>query len=261
MPCHNEQENLRPLTAAVRAVLERGAVDYEIIVTDDASTDDSWRVLQDLARAEPRIRVQRLARNCGESAASWAGIKAARGSVIVTMDADLQNDPADLPRFLEAIRGADCVCGNRVSNRAEGDHLIRVATSRMGNWVRNWLSNEDISDSGCTYRAFRRECVADIPYFKGMHRFLPTLVKMHGFRVTEIPVGNRRRMHGRAHYGFWNRLVFLQDLLAVRWMQSRMQRFTVAERLHWDDETGKIVVATGGEDREDESAPSAVETG
>jgi glycosyltransferase involved in cell wall biosynthesis len=205
------------------------SVSYEIVVTDDCSTDNSWHLLQGMARTDPRLRAQRFAFNCGESAASWAGIRAARGEYVITIDADLQNDPAEIPRFIAALERFDCVSGSRVQTRGRGDNILRVATSRTGNWVRNWLSGDQISDSGCTYRAFRRECTANIRPFNGMHRFLPTLIKMEGYRVGEIPVVNHPRHSGRSKYGFWNRLIFLQDLAAVRWMKKRHIRYEVAE--------------------------------
>ena len=182
---------------------------------------------------DPRIRVQRFAFNCGESAASWAGLKSARGKYLVTLDADLQNDPRDLPRFLEALKQFDCVCGTRIETRGKGDNFVRIASSRIANWVRNKLSGERISDAGCTYRAFKRECIENLKFFKGMHRFLPTLVRMEGFTVTEIPVSNNPRFAGQSHYGVWNRLfASFYDLLAVRWMKKRMFRYQIAEQIN-----------------------------
>jgi hypothetical protein len=129
----------------------------------------------------------------------------------------------DIPKFLEALStGADCVCGTRVESRSRGDNFIRVASSRIANWVRNKLSDENISDAGCTFRAFRRECVNKLKLYRGLHRFIPTLLKMEGFSVTEIPVSNNPRLHGESKYGVWNRLFkSFHDLLAIRWMKSR----------------------------------------
>jgi len=228
VPCYNERENLRPLLDQVREVLDGLGVSWELVVTDDASTDGSWEEMVSLSSAEPRLRVQRNRRNSGETAASWAGMLAARGRTLVTMDADLQNDPRDLPAFLQALRTHDVVCGTRVESRKEGDGLLRIASSRIANWVRNRLSSESISDAGCTYRAFRRECIAGLQLFKGMHRFLPTLFKMQGYTVSEIPISNRPRLHGESKYGVWNRLFkSFRDLLAVRWMKSRWIRIDV----------------------------------
>jgi glycosyltransferase involved in cell wall biosynthesis len=233
VPCYNEQDNLRPLVAAIQAAVDPLKLPYEVVITDDCSTDKSWEILKELAASDARIRAQRFAFNCGESAASWAGLKAALGQYLVTLDADLQNDPKDLLRFLEALQHFDCVCGTRVETRGKGDNFIRIASSRIANWVRNKLSGEQISDAGCTYRAFKRECIENLKFFKGMHRFLPTLFQIEGFTVTEIAVTNQPRFAGQSHYGVWNRLfASFYDLLAVRWMKKRMFRYQVAERIN-----------------------------
>jgi dolichol-phosphate mannosyltransferase len=233
IPCYNEQDNLRALVEAIRAAVDPLKLPYEVVITDDCSKDKSWEILKELAAADPRIRPQRFAFNCGESAASWAGMKAARGRYIVTVDADLQNDPKDLPGFLKALEKFDCVCGTRVATRGQGDNFVRIASSRIANWVRNKLSGEQISDAGCTYRAFKRECIGNLKFFKGMHRFLPTLFKMEGFTVTEITVSNNPRFAGQSHYGVWNRLfASFYDLLAVRWMKKRMFRYQIAETIN-----------------------------
>jgi len=233
IPCYNEQDNLRPLVAAIRATVDPLKLPYEILFTDDCSQDKSWEILKELAAGDPRIRALRFAFNSGQSAALWAGLKAARGQYLFTLDADLQNDPKDVPKFLEALKQFDCVCGSRVEMRRRGDNLIRVASSRIANWVRNRLSGENISDAGCCYRAFKRECIENLKFFKGMHRFLPTLFKIEGFTVTEIAVSHNPRFTGQTHYGVWNRLfASFYDLLAVRWMKKRMFRYQVAERVN-----------------------------
>ena len=233
IPCHNEQDNLRPLVTAIRDAVAPLQRTYEIMLADDCSTDNTWPLLKELAVADPRIRGLRFAKNAGQSAAMWAGMRAAHGKFIVTLDADLQNDPRDLPQFLEALKNFDCVCGSRVAARGQGDGFVRIASSRIANWVRNKLSGETISDAGCCFRAFKRECVENLKFFKGMHRFLPTLFKIEGFTVTEIPIRHNPRTAGQAHYGVWNRLfASFYDLLAVRWMQKRMFRFQIAERVN-----------------------------
>jgi len=233
IPCYNEEGNLRALLRAIHDAVDPLELPYEVVVTDDCSTDKSWEILKELAANDSHLRVQRFAFNCGESAASWAGLKAARGKYLVTLDADLQNDPRDLPKFLEALKQFDCVCGTRIETRGKGDNFVRIASSRIANWVRNKLSGEQISDAGCTYRAFKRECTENLKFFKGMHRFLPTLFKIEGFTVTEIPVTNNPRFAGRSHYGVWNRLfASFYDLLAVRWMKKRMFRYRIAERIN-----------------------------
>src|SRR5215467_11712849 len=193
IPCHNEEKNLQPLLSAIHATLDPLALNYEIVITDDRSTDSSWSVLKQLASSDSRLRIQRFKFNCGESAASWAGMQSAGGRYVATLDADLQNDPKDLPAMLEALTNFDCVCGTRVESRGEGDSWLRIASSRIANWVRNKLSGENISDAGCTYRVFKRECISRIKFFNGAHRFLPTLIKLEGFSVTEVPVSNNPR--------------------------------------------------------------------
>jgi len=233
IPCHNEEANLRPLVAAIREAVGPLKLSWEIIITDDHSADNSWAVLEQLAAGDARVRALRFAFNCGQSAALWAGMKAARGDIIVTLDADLQNDPRDVPKFLEALQQYDCVCGSRIAARSQGDNLIRIASSRIANWVRNKVSGETISDAGCCYRAFKRGCIDNLKFFKGMHRFLPTLFKIEGFSVTEIPVRHNPRTAGRTHYGVWNRLfASFYDLIAVRWMKKRMFRYEIAERVN-----------------------------
>lgn len=233
IPCYNEEGNLRALLKAIHEAADPLNLDYEVVITDDCSKDSSWSILKELAAQDPRLKIQRLARNSGESAASWSGLKAARGRYLVTLDADLQNDPRDLPKFVEALQHHDCVCGTRVASRGEGDNIIRIISSRIANWVRNGLSGEQISDAGCTYRAFKRECIENVKFFKGMHRFLPTLFKIEGFTVCEIPVSNNPRFAGQSNYGVWNRLfASFYDLLAVRWMKKRMFPLKVAEKIN-----------------------------
>ena len=228
-PCHNERENLRPLVESIRAALDPLGLAYEIVLIDDGSRDGSWEILQELGHADSRVRARQFAINCGQSAALWAGIQAARGQIFVTLDADLQNPPSEIPRLLEALREADCACGSRVEARARGDHWLRRASSHVANWVRNKFSGETIRDAGCCFRAFRRECVAPVKFFRGAHRFLPTLIKMEGYRVVEIPVRHNPRRAGRSHYGIWNRVFKSSaDLLAVRWMKARALRYQIA---------------------------------
>ena len=235
IPCHNEETNLQPLVSAIHAALDRLGLEYEVVITDDCSTDNSWRVLKELAASDPRLRIQRFKFNCGESAASWAGMQASRGRYIATLDADLQNDPKDLHAMLEALKEADCVCGTRAATRGKGDNWLRIASSRIANSVRNKLSGENISDAGCTYRVFKRECIGHVKFFNGAHRFLPTLIKMDGFSVVEVPVSSNPRFSGTSHYGVRNRLFkSFRDLLGVRWMKSRQLRYQIADSVKCD---------------------------
>lgn len=228
IPVYNEEDNLERLHAEIVQAMAVITDDYEVVVTDDASTDRSWAIMENIVATDPHWRVQRFVKNCGESAASAAGMRFARGQVIITLDADLQNDPCDIPKFLEGLKTSDCVCGSRVHERA--DNWVRRASSRIANNVRNWLSDEEISDAGCTYRAFKKECLTDIKFFRGAHRFLPTLFRMEGWKVSEISISPRERFAGYSKYGVWNRLFksFI-DLLAVRWMKSRQLKYQVAE--------------------------------
>lgn len=233
IPCYNEQDNLLALITAVREAAEPLKLSYEVVFTDDCSRDKSWELLKHLAATDPRIRAQRFARNYGQSAALWAGMQAARGRAIVTLDADLQNDPKDLPKLLAALEKFDCACGSRVAARRQSDGFIKAASSRIANSVRNLLSGENISDAGCCYRAFKRECIADLKFFKGMHRFMPTLFKIEGFTVTEVPIAANPRHAGTSNYGVWNRLfVSFHDLLAVRWMKKRMFKYKIEETVN-----------------------------
>lgn len=233
VPCHDEEGNLSKLITAIHDALDPLRLNYEIIITDDCSRDNSWPVLQQLAAADSRLRAQRFARNHGQSAALWAGLQAARGQLMVTLDADLQNDPKELPRFCEGLKSFDCVCGNRTAARRQAYGLARAVSSQIANQVRNFVSGENISDSGCNFRAFKRECVANLKFFRGMHRFLPTLIKMEGFSVTEIPVTVNPRRAGKSNYGVWDRLwITLYDLLIVCWMKKRMIRYRVVEKVN-----------------------------
>lgn len=232
IPCHNEAENLRPLMAMVHEAMTDLGKSFEVIITDDGSTDGSWEVLKTTARTDRRLRIQRFRSRCGQSAASWAGIEAARGIYIVTIDADLQNDLKDLPKFMEALKVYDCVCGTRVATRHEGDSSLRIIASRFANWFRNKVLSDDFSDSACSFRAFKRECVSRIQFFHGAHRFLPALFKMAGFSVTEVGIQNRTRVAGKSHYGIGNRsLTAFIDLIGVWWVKKRMLRYEITEKM------------------------------
>ena len=219
VPVFNEADNLVPLHREIRAALAEQDLELEILLIDDGSTDKTPIVLEQLLLEDPAVRVLRLTRNSGQTAAFAAGFRAATGDIIATLDADLQNDPADLPRMLSELPTCDVVCGVRQNRR---DSWIRRISSRIANSVRNRLTRESITDVGCSLRVFRRSLVDDLPLFTGMHQFLPTLLRLQGGSVREVPVGHRPRRHGDSKYGIQNRLwVGLADLLAVRWMQKR----------------------------------------
>jgi len=220
VPAYNEEESVPVLVREIRAALGGGALAYEMVLVDDGSTDRTLDAMLAAAAEDPAVRVVRQSPNRGQSAALQAGWRAARGEVVVTLDADLQNDPADVPRLLEALdRGFDVVNGVRVERK---DRWIRRVSSKIANSVRNRLTRDSVTDVGCTLRAVRAELVRDLPMFTGLHRFLPTLLKLRGARVTEVPVSHRPRRFGTTKYGVHNRLwKALADLVAVRWMQRR----------------------------------------
>jgi dolichol-phosphate mannosyltransferase len=231
IPVYNEEGNLPVLWPELRAVLEELRVEFEVIFVDDGSRDRSAEVVRSIRAVDPRVRLVRLKANAGETAATDAGFKTARGRRVITMDADLQNDPHDIPALVKHLDEWDVVTGWRVQ-RGDGDSLVRRLSSRVANRTRNWLSDEAIHDSGCTFRAFRRDCLRDLVLYRGFHRFIPTLLRMRGYRVLEVPVRNRPRRFGRSKYGVLNRVfVASADLLVVRWMKKRLLRYEVAEDL------------------------------
>jgi len=237
VPVYNEEENLPLLWPEIREVMATTPLSYEVVFVDDGSRDRSAEIIRAFRDEDPRVRLVRLKANAGETAATDAGFKTARGRHVVVMDADLQNDPHDILTMLGHLEQWDAVTGWRM-NREAGDSLVRRISSRVANRVRNALSDETIQDSGCTFRAFRRECLTDLVLYKGFHRFIPTLLRMRGFRVLEIPVNHRPRRFGQSKYGIGNRAVrAFADLLVVRWMKDRLLRYEVAEDLGADERT------------------------
>jgi dolichol-phosphate mannosyltransferase len=220
VPLFNEEENVPILQAELTAAL--GPFDYEIIFVDDGSRDATVsRIAPD-----PRVRVLQFERNAGQSAAMYAGLHAARGTVAVLIDGDLQNDPADIPRLLSEIeRGADLVCGYRAQRK---DTVVKRITSRVANFVRSRFTKDGVRDTGCTLKAMKRDCVSALIPFKGMHRFIPALVKGAGYRLVEIPVNHRPRKFGESKYGLGNRALRATiDMFGVRWLLSRTLNYKV----------------------------------
>jgi dolichol-phosphate mannosyltransferase len=227
VPVYNEEENLPTLLREIRETLDPLQRSYEVLFVDDGSKDRSLEVLRGLLPENPMVRVLAFERNAGQTAALDAGFKAAQGTVVITMDADLQNDPHDIPLLLRELDRFDVAVGWRAKRR---DSLVKKLTSRVGNRARNWLTRENIADTGCSLKAFKREAIRPLKLYKGMHRFLPTLCKMEGFTVTQVKVNHRPRVHGETKYGVLDRLrATLPDVLAVRWMQSRVLRYRVRE--------------------------------
>jgi len=229
IPVFNEEENLPILVPRLIEVLNRTGKPYEVIFVDDGSSDRSRAVLKKVQAEVPSIRIVALKENRGLSAALWAGMREARGEILVTLDSDLQNDPSDIPKLLQYLDRYDMATGWR---QKRDDPWSKRIASKVGNKVRNWLSGETIHDSACTLRAFKKESVKNIPVFNGMHRFMSTLVRMEGYRIVEVPVAHHPRKHGKSKYNIRNRLWRgLCDLLAVRWMKRRQIRYEIEERI------------------------------
>jgi len=229
VPVYNEEGNLPLLIPKLAEVLKGLQRSYEMIFVDDGSSDGSRRILKEMASQTPSLRVLRFKENRGLSTALLAGMREARGEKVVTLDSDLQNDTADIPRLLEYLDSYDMATGWRQKRE---DSWLKKISSKIGNAVRNWVSGETIHDSACTLRAFKKECIKEIPVFNGMHRFLSTLVKMEGYRIIEVPVSHHPRRFGKSKYNIRNRMVrSLIDLLAVRWMKRRTIRYEIEERI------------------------------
>lgn len=220
VPFYNERDNLPILTdELVRMMDAAGETAFEVLLVDDCSDDGGLEAATELARSEPRLRLLRHLRNYGQSAALASGFAAARGGIVVTLDADLQNDPADVPRLLAALAECDAVSGVRAERH---DSLLRRVSSRLANRVRSAVLHDGISDVGCSLKAYRADLLRELPLFNGMHRFLPALIALRGARIREIPVRHRPRRHGTSKYGVHNRLWRgLADLRGVRWLQKR----------------------------------------
>ena len=227
IPVYNEVDNLRPLAEKIAAAMEPLGVSYEVLLVDDGSKDGSTERIREIAAEDARFKLVKLKRNSGQTAALDAGFKVSKGDAVVTLDADLQNDPADIPKVLELLSEYDMVCGIRVKRR---DNILRRMTSRAGNYVKNKVAGEKIKDTGCSLKAYRGECIRGIKLYTGMHRFLPTLAAIEGYTVTQVPVGHHPRFAGKAKYGLWNRAFkVMTDLLAVRWMKMRCLKYEIEE--------------------------------
>jgi dolichol-phosphate mannosyltransferase len=224
VPLFNEEESIAILQSELSAALKD--LDYEIIFVDDGSVDRTVERIESKAN----VRVIRFEKNAGQSAAIYAGLKTACGATAVLIDGDLQNDPADIPRLLaEITRGADLVCGYRAQRR---DTLVKRLTSWVANAVRSRFNKDGVRDTGCTLKAMRRKCVGTLVPFKGMHRFIPALVKGAGYRLVEVPVNHRPRRFGQSKYGLGNRAVRATiDMFGVRWLLSRRLNYKVRDKM------------------------------
>jgi glycosyltransferase involved in cell wall biosynthesis len=229
MPVYNEEDNLKPLMEELEAVLKKTGRSFEVLCINDCSTDNSLVVIRQLQKTRPFLRVVNHCVNSGESAAGATGFEHAFGDIVITIDADQQNDPADIPALLNALKdGVHAVCGIRLKRE---DDWVRRLSSRIANGFRNWMTGDRIADAGCTYRALRRSALHEVPVFNGMHRFLPTLLRFQGYNAVEIPVNHRPRTRGKSKYGVGNRMWRgIVDCFAMRWFRARSVRGDRAQR-------------------------------
>jgi dolichol-phosphate mannosyltransferase len=219
IPVFNESANVAPLAREVTTAFQAEPRSWELVFVDDGSTDDTWQRILDAQSADPRVRGLRHVRNRGQSAAVWTGIENTTTPFLCTLDGDLQNDPAELPRMLALLSEVDFVCGHRVNRQ---DSFVRRVSSRVARAARKVALGHDFADTGCALRAFKRTALRGVFPFNGLHRFLPLLVAGNGSTTREIPVNHRPRVAGVSKYGVWNRLgrgIF--DLLGVAWYQRR----------------------------------------
>jgi glycosyltransferase involved in cell wall biosynthesis len=225
VPVFNELANIDPLVERVRTTLDALPLTWELLMVDDGSSDGSGDRLEEMAASEARLKILRFAHHAGQSAALEAGFRHARGRWVAVTDADLQTYPEDLPLLLDVVarEGVDAAVGIRAERQDSGWKRV---SSRFANWVRNRLTREDIVDTGCPLKLIRAEAIVCLIPFDGMHRFVPTLLRMGGYTVRQVPVRHAPRTAGRSHYGTWDRAVRgLRDALGVRWLQDRRLRW------------------------------------
>jgi glycosyltransferase involved in cell wall biosynthesis len=223
IPIKDERDNLKPLLERVRRALDPLGQTYEVIFVDDGSIDGSFALLEQLARADPRLKVVRLRRNFGQSAALQAGIDWCSGEIVITLDGDLQNDPADIPRLLDKLaEGYDAVLGLRAHRQ---DHfLIRKLPSYLGNWLIRKVTGVRIKDMGCTLRVMRRDLAEALPLYGEMHRFIPVLAQQYGARLAQIPVNHHPRTAGKTKYTLTRSFRVVLDLITVKFLHSYLTR-------------------------------------
>ncbi len=223
IPIHNEEPAILPLYDRLTSVLEAVREPYEILFVDDASTDRSFDLLANLVETDPRLKVVRLRRNFGQTAALAAGFDEARGEIVISMDGDLQHDPEDIPVLLEKIRqGYDIASGwrrNRVDNA-----VTRKLPSRIANWMMKRASGVDLHDFGTTFKAYRSEILKDVNLYGELHRFIPALASFYGARVAEVPIKNIERPNGASHYGLGRTVRVFFDILTIKFLLRYLTR-------------------------------------
>jgi dolichol-phosphate mannosyltransferase len=241
IPVRNEAENIEPLLAEIRAALD-GQLAYEVIYVNDGSTDSTAARLNTAARAFPRLRVIHHAEACGQSAALWSGVRAARASWIATLDGDGQNDPADVPKLLAVLRDPAAPANLRLvtgHRRKRQDSPMKRLSSRIANGVRARLLDDRTPDTGCGLKLIHRESYLALPFFDHMHRFLPALVQREGGVSVSVGVEHRPRTRGRSNYGMHDRLwVGIVDLIGVMWLKRRMKHPRIVDNTVSDGDAG-----------------------
>lgn len=229
IPLKNESENITSLINEIVNALDPYKVPYEILCIDDGSTDNTLEVLAKLQEKTKPLRILSFDRNYGQSSAFDAGFKMAKAPFIITLDGDGQNNPADIPLLIDKKEEADLVCGIRQKRK---DVWHKRMISRLANFVRSRFCKDGVEDTGCSLKLYRKEALAKIKLFHGMHRFLPALFVMEGYRIAEVKVSHRPRLHGKTNYNFMNRsLNTFFDMLAVRWMARRSLRWQIEKEL------------------------------
>jgi len=219
VPVFNEAENILPMLRETVAAMKGSARSWELVFVDDASSDETWTRIAEARGLDLRVRGLRHGRNAGQSAALWTGIQATTSPILATLDGDLQNDPADLPRMLGELERHDFVSGMRLQRR---DNFVRRRSSAIARWARRTALGVDFRDTGCAIRVFKRPALNGVFPFNGLHRFLPVIVHGGGARTLEVPVNHRPRVAGVSKYGVWNRLGRgIYDLFAIAWYQKR----------------------------------------
>ena len=225
IPLKNEESNIEELVQELESVMSKLQQPWELICIDDGSTDHTKEVLLELAHTKSYLKNIFFAKNYGQSSAFAAGFKAAQGEFVITLDGDRQNDPADIPLLLQLCPTADLVCGIRTKRK---DSFNKRIISKIANAIRGWICEDGVQDTGCSLKIYRRACLTQIKMYHGMHRFLPALFKIEGFRVAEHPVNHRERIKGVSNYNFFNRSFnTLADLWAVRWMKKRHLHYQI----------------------------------
>lgn len=229
VPLKNEQDNVMALIEELEPVMIGLKAPWELICIDDGSTDDTLKILENAQKSKSFLRIIVFKRNYGQSSAFDAGFKHARGEFVITLDGDRQNDPADIPKLVAAIKDCDLVCGYRQKRK---DPWQKKIISRFANAIRGKICQDNVQDTGCSLKIYRTQSLKRIKMFHGMHRFLPALFAIEGLRVKEVPVNHRHRTHGVTKYNFWNRsLNTVADLYAVRWMRKRQLKYQIEREI------------------------------